>query len=134
MEPRGPVVALGGCRRTEHRALARTRSAAPSQSEGEHHSIRRKKMRRKLPLAVLAATLGVVACEQAPTLAPESAAPAASRSENAPIYLVTFKPGVDVQSTAAELARARGFSIRFIREFAAPGFSAVIPASQIESI
>jgi hypothetical protein len=94
--------------------------------------IRRKKMRRKLPLAVLAATLGVAACEQAPTLAPESAT--ASRSENAPIYLVTFKPGVDVQSTAEEMARGRGFAVRFLREHAAPGFSAVIPASQIDAI
>ncbi|MET0397971.1 MAG: S8 family serine peptidase, partial [Longimicrobiaceae bacterium] len=91
-------------------------------------------MRRKLPLAVLAATLGVVACEQAPTLAPESAAPAAARSENAPIYLVTFKPGVDVESTAAEMAHGRGFAVRFLRKYAAPGFSAVIPASQIEAI
>ena len=91
-------------------------------------------MRRKLPLAVLAATLGVAACEQAPTLAPESAAPSAARSENAPIYLVTFKPGVDVASTAGEMARGRGFAIRFLREHAAPGFSAVIPASQIEAV
>jgi subtilisin family serine protease len=91
-------------------------------------------MRRKLPLAVLAATLGVAACEQAPTLAPESAAPTASRSENAPIYLVTFKPGVDVASTASEMARGRGFAVRFLREHAAPGFSAVIQASQIEAV
>ncbi len=91
-------------------------------------------MRRKLPLAVLAATLGVVACEQAPTLAPETAAPTAARSENAPIYLVTFKPGVDVESTAAEMAHGRGFAVRFLRKHAAPGFSAVIPESKIEGI
>ncbi len=91
-------------------------------------------MRRKLPLAVLAATLGVAACEQAPTLAPESATPTASRSENAPIYLVTFKDGVDVQSTAREMANETGFMLRFVREHAARGFSAVIPASKIDAI
>ena len=89
-------------------------------------------MRRTIPLAAVVTALGLAACEQAPTLAPESAALA--RSENAPIYLVTFKDGVDVQSTAGEIARARGFAIRFIREHAAPGFSAVIPASQIDAI
>ncbi len=91
-------------------------------------------MRRTIPLAALVTALGLAACEQAPTLAPESAAPTASRSENAPIYLVTFKPGVDVANTASEMARGRGFAIRFIREHAAPGFSAVIPASQVEAI
>ncbi len=89
-------------------------------------------MRRTLPLAALAVTLGVVACDQAPTLAPESAA--AARSENAPIYLVTFKPGVDVESTANEMARGRGFAVRSLRKHAAPGFSAVIPASQIDAV
>ncbi|HEU0078258.1 MAG TPA: S8 family serine peptidase, partial [Longimicrobiaceae bacterium] len=93
---------------------------------------RRLHLRRTIPLAARVTALGLAACEQAPTLAPESAA--LNRSENAPIYLVTFKEGVDVQSTAGEIARARGFAIRFIREHAAPGFSAVIPASQIDAI
>jgi subtilisin family serine protease len=91
-------------------------------------------MRRTIPLAALVTAFGLAACEQAPTLAPESAAPEASRSENAPIYLVTFKEGVDVASTAGEMARGRGFAIRFLREHAAPGFSAVIPASQLDAI
>jgi len=91
-------------------------------------------MRRTIPLAALVTAFGLAACEQAPTLAPESAGPTAARSENAPIYLVTFKEGVDVPSTAGEMARGRGFAIRFLREHAAPGFSAVIPASQIEAI
>jgi subtilisin family serine protease len=91
-------------------------------------------MRRTIPLAALVTAFGLAACEQAPTLAPESAAPEASRSENAPIYLVTFKEGVDVASTASEMARGRGFAVRFLREHAAPGFSAVIPASQLDAI
>jgi subtilisin family serine protease len=91
-------------------------------------------MRRTIPLAALVTTFGLAACEQAPTLAPESAAPIAARSENAPIYLVTFKEGVDVANTASEMARGRGFAIRFLREHAAPGFSAVIPASQIDAV
>ncbi|HEX2187575.1 MAG TPA: hypothetical protein VHG51_01695, partial [Longimicrobiaceae bacterium] len=89
-------------------------------------------MQRKLPLAALAAVLGVAACEQAPTLSPESAS--AARSENAPIYLVTFKDGVDVQSTASEMAREGGFMLRYVRQHAARGFSAVIPAARIEAV
>ena len=91
-------------------------------------------MRRSIPLAALVTAFGLAACEQAPTLAPESAAPTAARSENAPIYLVTFKDGVDVPSTASEMARNGGFMLRYVRQHAARGFSAVIPASQIEAI
>jgi hypothetical protein len=91
-------------------------------------------MRRSIPLAALVTAFGLAACEQAPTLAPESADPTAARSENAPIYLVTFKEGVDVASTASEMARGRGFAVRFLREHAAPGFSAVVPASQLDAI
>ncbi|MEW5929559.1 MAG: S8 family serine peptidase [Gemmatimonadota bacterium] len=89
-------------------------------------------MRRTLPFAALVTVFGLAACEQAPTLAPE--APSAARSENAPIYLVTFKSGVDVESTASEIARSRGFMLRYVRRHAAPGFSAVIPAAQLEAV
>jgi hypothetical protein len=92
-------------------------------------------MRRSIPLAALVTALGLAACDEAPTaLAPEAAEPVAARSENAPIYLVTFKPGVDVESTASEMARGRGFAVRFLRKHAAPGFSAVIPAAHIDAI
>lgn len=88
-------------------------------------------------MAVLATALGLAACDDAPTLTPETAAPEgieAARSENAPIYLVTFREGVDVASAASDIAQARGFSIRFLRQHAAPGFSAVIPEGQVAAV
>ena len=88
-------------------------------------------MRRSLPLVLLtAAALG--ACQDAPIAEPSAAALA--RSENAPIYLVTFKPGVDVDATAAELSARNGFTIRHLRHHAAPGFSAVIPAARLAQV
>src|SRR5687768_4421994 len=80
------------------------------------------------------ATLALAACQDTPQLiAPDGAANQAA-SSNAPIYLVTFKPGVDVASTARDMGLAHGFSIRFLRSHAAPGFSAVIPESRISAI
>ena len=89
-------------------------------------------MRRTLPLAALVTAFGLAACDETPTVAPESASLA--RSENAPIDLVTFKAGVDVESTASEIARSRGFMLRYVRRHAAPGFSAVIPAAQLDAV
>ncbi|HEX2092701.1 MAG TPA: S8 family serine peptidase [Longimicrobiaceae bacterium] len=89
-------------------------------------------MRHTIPLAAVVA-LGLAACDESPTVAPRSEALAA-RSENAPIYLVTFKDGVDVRSTANEIAHARGFMLRYVREHAARGFSAVIPESQLDAV
>jgi len=93
-------------------------------------------MRRSTSLALLTAALGLTACENTPMQEPEvaGAEPQMARSDEAPIYLVTFKDGVDVASTADEIARARGFSIRFLREHAARGFSAVIPESQLDAV
>lgn len=90
-------------------------------------------MRRSVPLAALVTALGLAACDQAPTLAPEST-PEMARAEQAPIYLVTFKEGVDVRAATADLARARGFTVRFVREYAAPGFSAAIPDHMAASL
>jgi subtilisin family serine protease len=86
-------------------------------------------------LAVLAVSaLALSGCDQpVQTLSPDTAAQMA-RAEEAPIYLVTFKEGVNVRAAAADMARARGFTIRFLREHAAPGFSAVIPESQIDAV
>ncbi len=91
-------------------------------------------MRRTIPLAALVTAFALAACEEAPTLAPGSAVPAAARSEDAPIYLVTFKEGVDVESTVAEMARGRGFAARFLRKYAAPGFSAALPPAVAEAL
>jgi len=92
-------------------------------------------MRRSIPLAALAAAVGLAACDGgAPTSSPEAAAPLAARSETAPIYLVTFNEGVDVRATANELARGHGFGIRFVREHAAKGFSAAIPEHRVAAL
>ncbi|HEU4453102.1 MAG TPA: S8 family serine peptidase [Longimicrobium sp.] len=92
-------------------------------------------MRRSIPLAALVAAIGLAACDGgAPTSSPEAAAPLAARSENAPIFLVTFEEGVDVRATAEELARGNGFGIRFLREHAAKGFSAAIPEHRVAAI
>jgi subtilisin family serine protease len=86
-------------------------------------------MRRITTPAAILAALAVTACQDMPVLEPGEASLA--RSENAPIYLVTFKPGVDVDAAAADLAGRNGFTIRFLRHHAAPGFSAVIPAARL---
>ena len=94
-------------------------------------------------LAAVAATALVLAaaCQDAPApVAPSdvdatSLDPAAARSEQAPIYLVTFRDDVqDVAATAREIGRARGFALRHVREHAARGFSAVIPAPQLDAV
>ncbi len=92
-------------------------------------------MRRSIPLAAIAAAVGLAACDGgAPTSSPQADAPLAARSENAPIYLVTFKEGVNVRATAEELARGHGFGVRFVREHAAKGFSAAIPENRVAAL
>jgi subtilisin family serine protease len=88
-------------------------------------------MRPLVPAAVLA-TLALAACGDAPIAAPGEAALAAST--NAPVYLVTFKDGVDVDAAAADLAGRNGFALRHLRHHAAPGFSAVIPAARLAAV
>ncbi|HWK89532.1 MAG TPA: S8 family serine peptidase [Longimicrobium sp.] len=89
-------------------------------------------MRRSTPFVALAAALALGACADAPGTAPEGASFAAN--EHAPIYLVTFKDGVDVDATTAELSRGHGFAVRFTRHHAAPGFSAAIPEHRVSKI
>jgi hypothetical protein len=88
-------------------------------------------MRRSLPVAALAA-LALAACQDSPVASPGDASLA--RSENAPIYIVTFKDGVDVTSAANDLAHGNGFAIRYLRLNAARGFSAVIPEARMGAI
>jgi subtilisin family serine protease len=91
-------------------------------------------MRRSIPLAALAAAVGLAACDAPPTVSPD-VAPVGARSENAPIYLVTFQDGVaDVRGTASEIAGKHGFGVRFVREHAARGFSAAIPEHKVAAI
>ena len=89
-------------------------------------------MRRSAPIAALAAVLAVAGCQDNQVIAPEG--PNAARSENAPVYLVTFRDGVDVDAAASDLARGNGFAIRHLRRHAARGFSAVIPSTRIEAV
>jgi subtilisin family serine protease len=89
-------------------------------------------MRRMTTLAL--ATLAVAACQNGSQqlLAPDG--PATTASASAPIFLVTFKPGVDVAAAASDLGLAHGFAVRYLRTAAAPGFSAVIPQSRLGAV
>ena len=84
-------------------------------------------MRRLAVARAAVVVLALAACaEGGAPVAPE--APDFARSAQAPIYLITFRDDVtDVRAVAQELSRARGFALRFVREHAARGFSAVIP-------
>jgi len=92
-------------------------------------------MRRSIPLAVLAAA-ALAACDGGQTVVttPDALSPSAAASENAPIYLVSFHDGVNVRSTSEEIARKHGFGLRFVREHAAPGFSAAIPEHKVAAV
>jgi subtilisin family serine protease len=89
-------------------------------------------MRRSFPVAAFAAALGLAACQDGPVATPGDASMA--RSENAPLYIVTFKPGVDVDAATADLARGNGFSVHSMRHDAAPGFTAAIPEARLSRI
>ena len=93
-------------------------------------------MRRALPVAALLSAAALAACDGAsPTDARRADAPAAARSENAPIYLVTFNDGVtDVRGAANAIARGNGLALRHVREHAARGFSAVIPDARLDLV
>jgi hypothetical protein len=90
-------------------------------------------MRSTLPFAA-ALTVALAACSETPSAPDVPFEPQAAMSENAPIYLVTFQDGVDVTATTAELARTHGFAVRFLRQYAAPGFSAVIPEPRLAAL
>ena len=89
-------------------------------------------MRRSFPVAALAAAFGLAACQDGPVATPGDASLA--RSENAPLYIVTFKPGVDVDAATADLARGNGFAVRSTRHHAAPGFTAAIPEARLSRV
>ena len=86
-------------------------------------------MRRITPLAAALALAGA-ACSDLPVQAPDTSAPAESPSLSTSVYLVTFKPGVNVRGAAEDVAGRKGFGLRSIREHAAPGFSATLTEAQ----
>jgi hypothetical protein len=89
-------------------------------------------MRRSFPVAAFAAAFGLAACQDGPVATPGDASLA--RSENAPLYIVTFKDGVDVDAATADLSRGNGFAVRSTRHHAAPGFTAAIPEARLSRI
>ena len=89
-------------------------------------------MRRTLSVAALAA-FSLAACQDATPVASPGDASLAANS-NAPVYIVTFKKGVDVDAATAELARNHGFTVSSTRKHAAPGFTAVIPEARLSRI
>ncbi|HEY0017585.1 MAG TPA: S8 family serine peptidase [Longimicrobium sp.] len=89
-------------------------------------------MRRSFPLTALVAAMSLAACQDGPVATPGDASMAANG--NAPIYIVTFKDGVDVNAAANDLARGNGFALRSVRQHAARGFSAAIPEARMSRI
>ena len=89
-------------------------------------------MRRTIPLADLAA-LTLAACQDAavPTTAVDRD-PAAQL--DAPVYIVTYKSGVDVDRATDELEKETGIHVMSRRHFAARGFTAVIPMERLGRI
>ena len=65
-------------------------------------------MRRTLPAAALAA-FALAACQDA-TVAPTAYDSELSMSR-APVYIVVFKPGVDVDATTDQLAEETGMTV-----------------------
>ena len=93
-------------------------------------------MRRILPLA-LVSVLAVAACSDTDTaVAPDletTVAADRSAADNAPIYIVMFRPGVDAAGAASDIAGTLGVSPRFVWS-AAGGFSAAIPEARLEQV
>lgn len=91
-------------------------------------------MRRVLSL-IAAGTVVLAACSDTPIASPDPVDGPAFSAGQAPVYLVTFTEDVsDVAGTASEMARTHGFAVRYVRAFAARGFSAVIPASRLAAV
>jgi len=68
-------------------------------------------MRRSVPFTAALLVAAVAGCRETTLQAPVAPdGPSASASANAPIYLVTFRDGVDVPSTADALSRAQHLS------------------------
>ena len=93
--------------------------------------MRHPRIARSTPIL---AALALAACSTDAT-APSEGAEFAVASNAAPLYLVTFRDDVtDVRGTATAMARANGFALRSVREFAARGFSAAIPEVRLDAV
>jgi len=92
-------------------------------------------MRRIVPVLSLSFVAALAACGDSPEpVAPDGGVEALSERV-AHRYVVVFGDDVrDVRGAAAEIARANGFGIQRIREHAARGFTAVIPASKLDAV
>ncbi len=89
-------------------------------------------MRRTLSVAALAA-VALAACQDA-TVAPTATHDAEIAASEAPVYIVTFKDGVDVDATTNEMERGTGMAVLGRRYHAARGFTAAIPVQQLNQI
>ena len=86
----------------------------------------------------LASVFALGACSGADTpVAPPGAAPPvdAAIAAQAPRYLVTFTDEVsDVRGVAREMAVRGGFALEHVREHAARGFTAIVPAPALDAL
>ena len=89
-------------------------------------------MRRSYPIAAMATCVLAACADQSGQESP--VAPQAAVQSQAPVYLVTFRAGVNVPNTTSELAQLHGLAVRSVREYAAPGFSAVIPDARLQAL
>lgn len=90
-------------------------------------------MRRIIPMVALAAVTLTACAEQEADL-PFDPVSTEAVQRGAPVYLVTFRAGVDVPSTTDDLARIHGLAVRSMRLHAAPGFSAPIPEARLQAL
>ena len=90
-------------------------------------------MRRSMPIAGAAVVL-LAACADTPSAPDVRPEPQASVAQAAPRYLVTFRAGVQVDATTAELARRYGLGVQRVRHFAARGFTAVVPEARVTAL
>jgi subtilisin family serine protease len=92
-------------------------------------------MRRIVPVLSLSFVAALAACGESPDpVAPDGGIEAAGERAAAR-YLVVFQDDVrDVRGTAAEIARGNAFGLEAVREHAARGFTAVIPAHRLDAV
>jgi subtilisin family serine protease len=88
-------------------------------------------MRRTLSVAALAA-LALAACQDAPVATTTVDTDAAEKQ--APVYIVTYKPGVAVDATTDQLTERTGMRVMSRRHHAARGFTAAVPLERLNSI
>lgn len=92
-------------------------------------------MRRIVPVLSLSFVAALAACGESPQPVASDGGIEALSVRVADRYVVVFSDDVrDVRGAAAEIARGNGFGLQRIREHAARGFTAVIPARRLEAV